>query len=372
MDIIQGGYMSGWSAADMVGSPSITHMIALVALVALWKFPKSIEAFDPKPSSQSSSHNVPTNPLFTPPPPPPKMTAPPPPLARRLSSGSSCSDDASEQSSVESVSEPKHGPEPSSFLRSKAPESTPAERQRFLTARKGDEAKALENLQKYLSWRKQYQEMVQEQEEKHYNLQFEDPDLYDWIVASQAALQAENDAAFGWKWLPRLILTHKLPNGQEAQDLNGRRIFHMMPAQIDDQICNLSTYSLAIALYLDRKIQRDSLEKVTIAMDLRPGRGWRNTSAVKLLPFIKSIVGLLLVNFPERLSKAVLYPLPFAFSWVFSAVKAVIDPDTAEKLQVLSGSAGVDSPLPLNKLTRFMGQDVALLCEHGRQESFSA
>jgi hypothetical protein len=123
---------------------------------------------------------------------------------------------------------------------------------------------------------------------------------------------------------------------------------------------------------LDRKAQREAAEKITLLMDLRPGKGWRNISAIRLIPFIKDIVSLLLTMFPERLEKTILFPLPFALTWVFGAVKAVIDPVTAEKIQVLSGAANVDSPLPFDQLMQHVSSEVALMCENERLASFSA
>ena len=79
----------------------------------------------------------------------------------------------------------------------------------------------------------------------------------------------------------------------------------------------------------------------------------------------------MLTIFPERLYRSVLYPLPFAFTWVFNAVKVVIDPVTAKKICVLPGQAGQTSPLPLDAMTQYVSRDIALLLEKERLESFS-
>lgn len=75
--------------------------------------------------------------------------------------------------------------------------------------------------------------------------------------------------------------------------------------------------------------------------------------------------------FPERLYRSVLYPLPYAFTWVLNAVKVVIDPVTAKKIVVLPGSAAKTSPMPMNEMTQYVSREVALLCEKERIESFS-
>jgi CRAL/TRIO domain len=369
LSLMGSGDFTGCRVISALGAPSIGHILALFVLIGLWKFPRTAHAFDPDP--RQTSPNSQTSPTMNPPPPPPPL-----PLARRTSSEweseSTISCDSDRSSEPLSCPGKQNPTEPSGFLKSGAPESTLAERHRFLVARNGDEAKALENLIKYLTWRKTYQALIQEQEQRHYNLQTKESDAFDWIVASQAALQANNDPALGWKWLPRIVRTHVTPNGQEAVDRHGCRILHIMPAMIDDHICSLSVYSLALALYLDRKVQREAAEKITLLVDLRPGEGWRNISAVRLIPFIKDIASLLLTMFPERLEKTILFPLPFALTWVFSAVKVVIDPVTAEKIHVLSGAANVKSPLPFDQLKQHVSSEVALICENERLMSFSA
>lgn len=374
----------GWIESSLSGARSVLSTspsvgpVFLITMLCLWKFPRA-QAFDPDP--RPNIKNV-TSSMMTPPPPQeaqPQLPGTPPPQASNLlewetaSSGSCDTQSVAAETSVYSDEAPKESlpQEPSCLMSHECPESTQAERHRFLVAQDGDEQKALENLHIYAEWRRQHEPLEKTQEEKHCSLQFDDYDLYDWIVASQTALHANTETKEVWLWLPRVIRTHTLPNGPTAADCDDSLILHMMPALIDDQICSLEAYSLAIVLYLNRKVQRDSLDKVTILMDLRPGEGWRNTPAVRLLPFIKSMVTLTLKMFPERLHKCVLYPLPWALSWVLNAVKTVMDPTTAKKLVVVEGGAGMNSPLPLQKLTKHVSKDVALMCEHERLESFS-
>jgi CRAL/TRIO domain len=354
--------------------PSVGHLFTLVAIIGFWKYGPPVYAFDPTPGpanskphhhhpmlQQSSSSEIPP---------------PPPPPARALSS--EWETDSSHEE------EDRHSPdssfveeEPSQFLQTHAPESTPAERYRFLTARNGNEEKALENLHKYLAWRNQYQPLIQQQETK-FPIDQDDPDLHDWIVASQTALHANQQTKDGWQWLPRVVQTHRWnpssnqPPQQVAVDSEGHTIVHMIPARIDERICTVETYSLAIALYMDRKLNRASLDRMTLLIDTRPGEGWRNIAAVRLLPFIQHIVQLMLTLAPERLHRTVVYNIPFALTWLFRSVQAFLDPVTARKIVVVAGSAGMEAPFPIETLARYMSPEVAWLCEQERLASFTS
>ena len=383
--------------------PSITHVLSILIILALWKFPRSVSAFDPNPRQSSSPAMPPnnkkhSNPTF---PSPLRPPHPPTPIGSSSDADSVSTASVQSRSSSESLQQqqqqqqqsPIAWNEPSLYMKSQAPESTSAERHRFLVARNGNEPQALKNLQKCLQWRQAHAAIQCEQEQRYRHIRDDDgdQDLYDWIVASQTALRMNhppqqqqqangndnanyaknNNANLGWQFLPRVAKTLVLPNGCDACDVDGHRIIHLTPALMDDHICSLHTYALAIALYLDRKVDRSSMEKITLTLDLRPGEGWRNIPGVRLIPFIKDIVKLLLAIFPERLHKSVIYPLPFALSWIFSAIKTVIDPETAKKLYILSGSAGMVSPLPVDQMAKHVSRDIAMVCEKERLESFS-
>jgi len=383
----------------------ITHVVAIICIL-LWKFPRSAIAFDritrrPSFAALSTKHepfDKPATKILT------QSTADDfsaassdlvveetqkrvPVLKENVLVAAAVvsSRNTAEQLQHAQQPAPPEMEEPSEHMKEKAPSSTKAERYRFLAARNGNEKKALVNLQKCLEWRLAHAHHVKEQEEKFQHLLTETyksknstggfcndkRDLYDWTVASQAALCKNYPEGNGTKVLPRIVTNVVCrKSGNEARDLRGQRILHIFPAQIDDDICSLETYALAIALYLDRKADRYSLEKTTLTLDLRPGKGWKNISGMKLIPFIKAIIKLLLTIFPERLYKCIIYPLPFALKWIFAAVKVVVDPDTAKKLVVLSGGANMDSPLPLKQMMEHVSEEVAYLFEKVRLEAF--
>jgi hypothetical protein len=76
--------------------------------------------------------------------------------------------------------------------------------------------------------------------------------------------------------LPQLIYLHKSADGKPIVDKNGVTILHVMPAQVNRSVVPVETHGLAFAIYLDRKFDRNTEEKVTIMLDTRPGEGWPN------------------------------------------------------------------------------------------------
>ncbi|CAJ1945045.1 unnamed protein product [Cylindrotheca closterium] len=122
-------------------------------------------------------------------------------------------------------------------------------------------------------------------------------------------------------------------------------------------------------MYLDRKLDRSCTEKVTVVIDIRAGQGWSNPSSVSIVPFIKLVVGLLNTYFPERLSRCILYPLPFTATLLFNKAKDYLDPDTAAKIQVCSGAGSVQSPVP-EKVCEFIGPKAIECMEDRRRGLF--
>merc|ERR1712032_954479 len=117
-----------------------------------------------------------------------------------------------------------------------------------------------------------------------------------------------------------------------------------------------------MGMYLDRKLDRNNTEKVTVVIDIRSGTGWPNPSAVSIVPFIKLVVGLLNTYFPERLNRCILYPLPYTATMLFNTAKSYLDPDTATKIQVCSGSGSIKSPVP-DKVSKFIDEEAIAVME---------
>ena len=125
------------------------------------------------------------------------------------------------------------------------------------------------------------------------------------------------------------------------------RICFVMGAMVDlDNDVDL--YVKATADFLFANIPRDSDEKITIMLNVRSGGpSMKNESAILLLPIISKLNDQLSVNFPERIQKFVIYPLPWWAVTVFDLVKnTILDPKTAAKLSALAGDASFGSEEP--------------------------
>ena len=115
---------------------------------------------------------------------------------------------------------------------------------------------------------------------------------------------------------------------------------------MDVKLAKASTYTLAVAIYLDRSFDRDQSEKVTVCVDVRAGRGWPNTHALRLIPFMKHSMKLLLPLFPERLQRALVYPVPAAFFYIWTIISKYMDPLTVERVRILEGKCKIEAPPP--------------------------
>ena len=48
-------------------------------------------------------------------------------------------------------------------------------------------------------------------------------------------------------------------------------------------------YVLATADFMNANLARDSTEKISILIDVRPGKGWKDPAPMKFIPLIKAI-----------------------------------------------------------------------------------
>jgi CRAL/TRIO domain len=254
------------------------------------------------------------------------------------------------------------------ILKRNVPESTVQERQRFFIAKKGDVTLASSCLRSYIDWRTshtKYQESCSFIDSKTNN----DTDEYDWDVACALAIRACREIEY--RRLPRVVRTF-CQGEKECVDRNGFRLIQLLPGRMDERLAPLSTYALAIALYIDRKLARDSNEKITVIVDVRGGQGWRNIPAAQLVLFMKDIFALLLNMFPERLARAIILPVPSILLWIWSVVQRYLDPDTAKKICLITGPAGTSSPPPSKAMSTYLDGNVVALLESERIATFDS
>lgn len=258
------------------------------------------------------------------------------------------------------------------------PDSTYEERVRFLTDRNGNKEAAIGKLKNYLNWRKKYC----------------DDDLAhldSWTYATQLAIQGT--AKFGGGSSQRRssrsmnMETMKLPctlfmydhkqstsknNHSDGDDsvTTTKKYLQHFPARIDTKLADTSVYALALAIYLDHALDRNSTEKVTLVIDVRSGHGWANIKAINLLSFIQSTVGLLCDLHPMRLEQCIIFPVPKLANVLYKAVKPFMGKETVKKVCLVSGPAGKNDKVPKN-LGNLLDEELIKKLESRRKSCFS-
>lgn len=246
------------------------------------------------------------------------------------------------------------------------PAATPTERKRFLTARQGNLASATKSLNHYLHWHQTYVDVATRH--KIIRPSTDNQDLDIWMECCQIAMKANNEKP--QLQLPRVIQTLHLESGMPLTDSSGHRLFQILPAQMDISLASSSTYALAVALYLNTQLDRHATERIVVCLDVRAGRGWPNTHAVRLVPFMQQTTKLLLSLFPERLHKCLLYPVPPSFLWVWNTISKVVDPLTRQKISLLSGANKIESPPPHEQMCNHLPEEAVQHLEKSRVAAF--
>mmetsp|Transcript_7312 Transcript_7312/g.17867 ORF Transcript_7312/g.17867 Transcript_7312/m.17867 type:complete len:337 (+) Transcript_7312:158-1168(+) len=295
-------------------------------------------------------------------------------------------------------------------LQKKCPRATPCELRRFLNAKDGNCSKAIVQLTAYLDWRNEHglddvyhcsksisNDVVVHEDDPTLDSSWseidetktdiwhscasdeERLDELDWIFASQAALW--HDRASQKHGNSHLTITASLPQlarilpasscaSGAPRDQNGNRILQFLPARMDLSKASDTAFALSIALYLERKLDRDSMEKITVAIDVRGGTGWANPRPQKLLPFIKQVAGILEQNFPERLAGCLVFPVPAAATLLWRVVKVFLDPNTVKKVGLIKGDSRNEAPAPYTTMEEYIQKSVMEQMEEFRCASF--
>ena len=209
------------------------------------------------------------------------------------------------------------------------PRVPPAEQRRFLDARKGDRAGAVRVLKSHLAWR-----------EASLPLPASAPrigrELPPWVSFDGLALDgtpllfalgALFDSALG------SVMEHVLAIAQVPRETAPRsRASHGASTARPSQV-------------LDEHLDRTLPTKITIVIDVRGNRGWPNPPPTELFPTIRALSSTLAPNFPERLARAVVFPVPWIARAIWAAARQFLDPDTASKFVLLGGPDTSNSPV---------------------------
>eukprot|EP00980_Cylindrotheca_fusiformis_P021180 scaffold8136_cov127-Cylindrotheca_fusiformis.AAC.20 len=215
------------------------------------------------------------------------------------------------------------------------------------------------------------------EEEKAYKADY-DKELADAIAdptetedeKSEQVEESEDESANKRADLDQVIFFHRSEDGKTIQDKTDRRIIHVLPARINRRVAAAPIWANAFAFYLDRYFDRNSLETVTILLDVRAGQGWPNPPAITMVNFIRTVTKVLESNFPERVSKLIIFPVPRLAQGVFNTIKVLFQSSTSSKIVLVSGPASVDSPAPKEAIQTHIDGEVLDLTEEARLSSF--
>jgi len=109
---------------------------------------------------------------------------------------------------------------------------------------------------------------------------------------------------------------------------------------------HVETTVAAMSVWLDECLARDSDEKITLLVDVRPKDDWPNPTPTNLLPMIRQLSSVFGAMNPERLEACIIFPMPWIVRAVWYIVKGFMDVKTASKMQFLAGSSYQDAPFP--------------------------
>jgi len=209
----------------------------------------------------------------------------------------------------------------------------------------------------------------------------DDLDELDWRFASEAALVYERRRRFRKTKTRRRGLRERehepLPQvarilSARARDRSGHRILQFLPPRMDFTRASEEVFALSVALYLERKLDRNSSEKLTVAVDVRGGgTGRANPNPARLLPFIRKVAGLLERHFPERMATCLVYPVPPAATFLWRVVRRFLDPETDSKIALIKGDSRNEAPPPLDAMTPYVPRWVLEGMEDLRIASFA-
>lgn len=152
----------------------------------------------------------------------------------------------------------------------------------------------------------------------------------------------------------------------DSRTRDGSRIMLVHGAMYDPSLGSHDAYALALAAFLDANLQRESDEKATVVVDVRGGDGWTNPRPWSALPWLRVLASTLSANYPERLKRLVLFPVPWVARTAWTAVSAFLEEATANKVTLLSGPASRTDPIPA-EIDEFLDAACVAECEAKRE-----
>mmetsp|Transcript_83942 Transcript_83942/g.166621 ORF Transcript_83942/g.166621 Transcript_83942/m.166621 type:complete len:278 (-) Transcript_83942:94-927(-) len=111
---------------------------------------------------------------------------------------------------------------------------------------------------------------------------------------------------------------------------------------------------LALCHAIDEAFAPSDGNKCSAFIDTRPKKGLDNVPAQKMLPLFQMCSSVLQANYPERLERLLVYPMPKVVNVLWNnVIKPFMDSKTADKVKLFSGNSGHGTPAP-EKLNDFV------------------
>mmetsp|Transcript_33392 Transcript_33392/g.37325 ORF Transcript_33392/g.37325 Transcript_33392/m.37325 type:complete len:355 (+) Transcript_33392:32-1096(+) len=169
------------------------------------------------------------------------------------------------------------------------------------------------------------------------------------------------------KTLPQFIFKRKDPNtGKVLLDKNGIDLIHVLPARIDRFCVEKGTWAMAVAFYIDFLVDRNSNYSATILIDARAGEGWPNPKLIMVVSLIGQIISEIEKRHPGRCNTLIIFPIPRALTMIWGSIKGHFSPEINEMMIVCSGPSDIKSPVPKNRLEKYVDGEIIDLLEKCR------
>jgi hypothetical protein len=234
-----------------------------------------------------------------------------------------------------------------------------AERARFLIANNGDHAKAAAAVQEYLAWRREYLPKARQVWAAHGGKDVPWLGFLEGDGSSGSGGSGGGGGGSGGSGGNRNGSGGSGGNrNSSGGDRNGGRrrvlrdnmhhgrVVFIQGAQINLDV-PVDVLVACIVVFFDRSFARDGREMVTVLLDLRKGPPeWQNNPGHTLVPLARAFNAVFKPQFPERLRKMVIYPMPWYGLAVWNIVTLFLDTKTATKMHLLKGPTEPESTNP--------------------------
>lgn len=174
-------------------------------------------------------------------------------------------------------------------------------------------------------------------------------------------------------YIPQCLHMHYTATNDVHCDKEGHPIIQVFPARINlHQQIQESTFVDLFALYIHAKQQRHTDMKFNILIDTRPGYGWPNEPAIRLVSWIRHVASDLHRLFPNALHQCLLVPVPRPAIWIWNLlIRPCLEPSLRKIIHLVPGRASLESNLPPRVMASYVDDSVLEHLEQQRKTKFN-